>query len=83
MTRAQHRLPWWRTWILLVVVVLLAGHVVVLHYVSSRVVSSRVALSALLSAALLVLVIKHRALPGRMHALFRRRLHNAREMDRE
>jgi Flp pilus assembly protein TadB len=78
MTRAQHRLPWCRTWILLVVVGLLVGHVAVLYYVSSR-----VALSALLSAALVVLVIKHRALPGRMHTLFRRRLPNAREMDRE
>jgi len=80
MTRAPHRLARWRTWILLVVVVvLLAGHIVVVYHVSSHVAIWVV----ILSAAIVVLVIKHWARPGRMHALFRRRSRNAREMDHE
>ena len=61
------------------VLVLVAVHAVVLYYGLSH-----LALSALLlAAAIVVLVIKRAALPGRIQALFRRRSHNAREIERE
>lgn len=70
MDRPRHRLPHRHAWILpLLLIVLVAGHGVILYYVSSRVMLS----AAVLSGAILLLVIKHLGLLGPVYALFRRR----------
>lgn len=70
MHRPPHLLARGRFWVLLVLlVVLVAGHGVILHYVSSHVVLS----VAVLSGAVILLVIKHAGLLGSVYALFRRR----------
>ncbi len=65
-----HLLARKRFWILpLLLVVLIAGHGVILYYVSSHVMLS----AAVLSGAIILLVIKHVGLLGPVYALFRRR----------
>jgi membrane protein YdbS with pleckstrin-like domain len=59
-----------RFWILpILLVVLLAGHGVILYYVASHVMVS----AAVLSSAVILLVLKHVGLLGPVYALFRRR----------
>jgi len=59
-----------RVWMLpVLLIVLLAGHGVILSYVSSHVVLS----TAVLSGAIILLVLKHVGLLGPLYALFRRR----------
>ena len=69
----MHRLPHLparrRVWILLLVVVVLAGHGVLLYYGWSHVTLS----AAVLSGIIILLLIKHLGLLGPVYALFRRR----------
>lgn len=59
-----------RAWLLpVLLVVLLAGHGVLLYYVSVHVTLS----AAVLSGAIVLLVLKHVGLLGPVYALFRRR----------
>ena len=59
-----------RVWLLPgLLIVLLAGHGVILYYLSSHVMLS----AAALSAVIFLLVIEHAGLLGRVYALFRRR----------
>jgi len=59
-----------RAWILaLGVVILIAGHGIVLYYFASHVTLS----AAVVSSAIVLVVIKHLGLLGRVYALFRRR----------
>jgi hypothetical protein len=70
MSRQPHLLAHRRFWILpVLVVVLLAGHGVMLYYGFSHVIPS----AAALSGAILLLVIKHLGLLGPVSAWFRRR----------
>lgn len=70
MNKPPHLLARRRVWILpVLVIVLLAGHGVILYYVSSQVLLS----AAVLSGAIILLVIKHVGLFGPLYALFRRR----------
>jgi len=65
-----HLLARRRVWILpVLLVVLLAGHSVILYYGSSH----RMLTAAVLSGAISLLVIKHVGLLGPVSALFRRR----------
>lgn len=67
MNKTPHLLPRRRAWMLpVLIVVLLAGHGVILYYVSSHVMLS----AAVLSGAIILLAIKHVGLLG--PALFRR-----------
>ena len=68
MTRLPHRLAFRRNWILPILLVLLAGHGVILYYLSSHVMLS----TAVLSGAMILLVIKHVGLLGPLYALLRR-----------
>jgi len=59
-----------RAWMLaLGVVILIAGHGIVLYYFASHVTLS----AAVVSGAIVLVVIKHLGLLGRVYALFRRR----------
>lgn len=70
MNRPPHLLARRRVWLLpLLATVLLAGHGVILYYVSSHVMLS----AAVLSGAVILLVVKHVGLLGPLYALFRRR----------
>jgi membrane protein YdbS with pleckstrin-like domain len=70
MNKPRHLLAPRRVWMLpVLVVVLLAGHGVILYYVSSHVMLS----AAVLSGAIILLVIKHVGLLRPLYALFRRR----------
>jgi drug/metabolite transporter (DMT)-like permease len=69
MNGPPHLLPRRRPWILAVLLVLLlAGHGVILYYASSRVNLS----AAVLSGAIILLVLKHVGLLGPVYALLRR-----------
>jgi hypothetical protein len=60
-----------RIWMLVVLaVMLIAGHGITLYYVSSHLVLS----AGLLSGLILLIVIKHLGLLGPVYALFRRRV---------
>lgn len=70
MNRPPHLPAPRRFWMLpVLLVVLLAGHAVILYYVSSHVTLS----AAVLSGAIILLVIKHLGLLLPAYALFRRR----------
>ncbi|MGH7628759.1 MAG: hypothetical protein ACREOF_05115 [Gemmatimonadales bacterium] len=70
MNRPPHLLARGRVWMLpVLVIVLLAGHGVILYYMSSHVILS----AAVLSGAIILLMIKHVGLLGLLYALFRRR----------
>jgi membrane protein YdbS with pleckstrin-like domain len=70
MNRPPHLLAHSRQWIPpVLLVVLLAGHGVILYYVSSHMVLS----AAALSGAIILLVMKHVGLLGQVYARFRRR----------
>jgi hypothetical protein len=70
MNKRPHLLARRRVWMLpVLVIVLLAGHGVLLYYVSSHVMLS----AAVLSGAIILLVIKHLGLVGPLYALLRRR----------
>ena len=70
MNRLPHLLTRRRAWTLpVLVIVLLAGHGVILYYVSRHVMLS----AAVLSGAIILLVIKHVGLLGPLSALLRRR----------
>lgn len=69
MNRPPHLFARRRVWVLPgLLIVLLAGHGVILYYVSSHVMLSAAALSAII----ILLVIKHAGVLGRVYALFRR-----------
>jgi hypothetical protein len=68
MNGPPHLLARGRLWRLLVVlVVLIAGHGIILHYVSAHMKLS----TAALSFAVILLVMKHLGLPGQVYVLFR------------
>ncbi|MEO7985823.1 MAG: hypothetical protein ABI766_04765 [Gemmatimonadales bacterium] len=70
MNGPPHRLAVKRVWMLpVLVIVLLAGHGVILYYVSSHVMLS----AAVLSGAIVLLMIKHVGLLGPLYARFRQR----------
>jgi membrane protein YdbS with pleckstrin-like domain len=70
MNKRPHLLARRHVWMLpVVVIVLLAGHGVILYYLSSHVMLS----AAVLSGAIILLVIKHVGLLGPLYARFRRR----------
>jgi uncharacterized protein YybS (DUF2232 family) len=70
MNEPPHLLPGRRPWILAVLLVLLlAGHGVILYYLSSRVALS----AAVFFGVVLLLVLKHVGLLGPVYALIRRR----------
>jgi membrane protein YdbS with pleckstrin-like domain len=70
MNRPPHRFERRRSWVLLVLpVVLLAAHGIILSYVSWH---ARLS-TAVLSGAIILLVVKHVGLLGPVYALFRRR----------
>ncbi len=70
MNRPPHLLARGRVWMLLVLGIgLLAGHGVILYYVSSHVMLS----AAVVSGAIILLMIKHVGLLCPLYALFRRR----------
>jgi membrane protein YdbS with pleckstrin-like domain len=70
MNKPRHLLAPRRVWMLpVLVVMLLAGHGVILYYVSSHVMLS----AAVLSGAIILLAIKHVGLLRPLYALFRRR----------
>ena len=59
-----------RTWVLAVgVIILIAGHGIILYYFASHVTLS----AAVVSGAIILMVIKHLGLLGPVDALFRRR----------
>ena len=65
-----HDRPRVRLWIVLVgVAALIAGHGIILYYVSSHTALS----AAIVSGVLLLVVVKHLRLLGPLYALFRRR----------
>jgi hypothetical protein len=70
MSRQLHLLAHRRFWIPpVLLVVLLAGHGIILYYGFSHVIPA----AAVLSGAIILLVIKHLGLLGRVSAWFRRR----------
>ena len=70
MHKPPHPLARRRVWVLpALVIALLAGHGVLLYYVSSHVMLS----AAVLSGAIVLLVLKHLGLLGPLYARFRRR----------
>jgi uncharacterized membrane protein YhaH (DUF805 family) len=71
-----HRLPRKRSWMLLAgVVVLVAGHAVVLHYVKLHLGLS----AAVVSGVIALVVIKHLGLLGPAYAVVRRRFRQFRQ----
>jgi len=70
MNKPPHLLARRRVWMLpVLVIVLLAGHGVILYYLSAQVMLS----AAVLSGAIILLVLKHVGLLGPLYARLRRR----------
>jgi len=67
-----------RTWMLAVgVIVLIAGHGIILYYFASHVTLS----AAVVSGAIILMVIKHLGALGSVYALFRRRTRRNASLD--